>query len=117
MGAAELSHMSVRAEQHSISCGEEIMYDTQAHPRMVGPAALAEAIEVRAHAKLRQAGYLELQNIACTFHHGTLALQGRVSSYYLLQMAQSLLSGLDGVREIDNRVVVKAAAMRADRCG
>ncbi|MGO9115872.1 MAG: BON domain-containing protein [Thermoguttaceae bacterium] len=46
--------------------------------------------------------------VACEFHEGVLALRGRVPSFYLKQMAQTLIRGLDGVGEINNRLEVAA---------
>ena len=37
---------------------------------------------------------------------GTLVLHGNVPSFYLKQVLQTELSGIDGVKEIDNRVDV-----------
>ena len=57
-------------------------------------------------ARLRQAPYLELRHVNCTFHDGILILQGQVSSYYLRQMAQTVVQGLEGVEAIDNQLEV-----------
>jgi osmotically-inducible protein OsmY len=69
---------------------------------MADAAALAEA----AAARLRQAPYLELRQVACAWHDGVLQLQGHVSSYYLRQIAQTLVQGLEGVEAIDNQLEV-----------
>lgn len=37
---------------------------------------------------------------------GTLILSGHLSSYYLKQLLQTIIRGIDGVEEIDNRVFV-----------
>ena len=37
---------------------------------------------------------------------GTLVLNGRLPSFYLKQLLQTVLSGIDGVKRIDNRVEV-----------
>jgi len=57
-------------------------------------------------ARLRQAPYLELRHVNCTFQEGILYLQGHVSSYYLRQIAQALIQGLEGVEAIDNQLEV-----------
>jgi hypothetical protein len=67
-----------------------------------------ELLEV-AEARLRHSSYLELRGICCDFHNGALTLLGSVSSYYLRQVAQSLVLGLDGIEIIDNRLQVVAA--------
>jgi hypothetical protein len=46
----------------------------------------------------------------------TLILRGRVPTVYMRQMLGSLLSGLDGISEIDNRVnVVSATGLGSSR--
>lgn len=56
--------------------------------------------------RLRVSPYLELRRVTCSFHEGVLTLTGHVSSYYLRQIAQTLLRGLAGVQAIDNRLAV-----------
>jgi hypothetical protein len=38
------------------------------------------------------------------FEHGTLVLRGRLPTFYLKQLLQTLLKGVDDVRQIDNQV-------------
>jgi osmotically-inducible protein OsmY len=59
-----------------------------------------------AAARLRQGLYLELRQVECSWHTGVLQLRGHVSSYYLRQIAQTLVQGLDGVEAIDNQLEV-----------
>ena len=54
-------------------------------------------IEAAARAALCASPYLELRRISCTLRDNLLVLRGYVSSYYLRQVAQSLLLHLDGV--------------------
>lgn len=65
-----------------------------------------DSIAVAAMARLRQAPYLELRHVNCTLRQNILHLQGQVSSYYLRQMAQALIQGLEGVEAIDNQLEV-----------
>lgn len=44
--------------------------------------------------------------VACEFIEGRLILRGRVPSYYLKQLAQCALEGIEGVNRIDNYVEV-----------
>jgi osmotically-inducible protein OsmY len=67
-----------------------------------GPDPISE----RAHARLRQAPYLELRHVECIWEENILKLRGHVSSYYLRQIAQTLVQGLDGVEAIDNQLDV-----------
>ena len=63
-------------------------------------------VQADAQSRLRQSGYLQLHLVSCEFHEGVLTLRGRVSSFYLKQVAQTLIRGLDGVGEINNRLEV-----------
>jgi osmotically-inducible protein OsmY len=65
-----------------------------------------------AAARLRQAPYLELRHVNCTFQQGILYLQGHVSSCCLRQIAQALIQGLEGVEAIDNQLEVRLAKNR-----
>ena len=62
--------------------------------------------EHEAHERLRNSKYLELRRISCIVQGKVLCLYGVVSSYYLRQIAQAMLSGLEGVEEIYNRLEV-----------
>jgi osmotically-inducible protein OsmY len=70
------------------------------------PVEEVNSVAVVAAARLRQAPYLELRHVNCYFHCNILSLQGQVSSYYLRQMAQALIQGLEGVEAIDNQLEV-----------
>lgn len=56
---------------------------------------------------LQQSGYAELGNLEIDVDDGRVTLSGRVSSYYLKQVAQSRSLGLDGVRLLSNRVTIQ----------
>ena len=59
-----------------------------------------------AEERLRHSDYLELRNVSCDFHEGVLTLRGRVPSYHLKQLAQSLLSELAGMLKLNNQLEV-----------
>jgi len=59
-----------------------------------------------AQARLRHSPYVPLRNVQCSFFDGVLILWGRVPSYYLKQIAQSLMSDLPTGREIRNELRV-----------
>ena len=63
-------------------------------------------VQAEAQSQLRKSGYHELHLVSCDFHEGVLTLRGRVSSFYLKQVAQELIRRLDGAEEINNRVEV-----------
>jgi osmotically-inducible protein OsmY len=65
-----------------------------------------EIIEARAACRLQRSPYLEVRRVACEFHEGMLCLHGRVTSYYMKQIAQTVVFGMDGVEEINNQLEV-----------
>ncbi len=54
----------------------------------------------------RMAGYAQLRGIGISYHNGRVVLQGRVPTYFLKQVAQSLASSLPGVQAVDNNIEV-----------
>ncbi len=75
----------------------------------------ANLISESAAARLRQGPYLELRQAAISWQKGILALRGHVSSYYLRQIAQTLVQGLDGVEAIDNQLEVLPGRLPKNR--
>ena len=65
-----------------------------------------EVVEANVTSKLQHSCYRQVQCVSCEFHEGVLTLRGRVSSYYLKQIVQSLVLRMDGVVEVNNRVKV-----------
>lgn len=61
-------------------------------------AAIADAAESR----LRGSSYSAVRHVKCEFHEGTLTLHGSVPSYYLKQIAQTLVCGTAGVAQVRN---------------
>jgi osmotically-inducible protein OsmY len=70
------------------------------------PSVLAAATS-----RLRKSDYHELHLISCAFHEGVLTLRGRVSTFYLKQVAQTLIASLEGVERINNRLEVAARSV------
>ena len=66
------------------------------------------AVQAEAHSRLRKSGYHQLHLVSCDFHEGVLTLSGYVSSFHLKQIAQTLIRGLDGIKEVDNCLEVVA---------
>ncbi len=63
--------------------------------------------ETLVRADLRQAPYNELGRVTCTLRHGVLTLHGRVSSYYLKQIAQRIaLDRVEGRANVINELEV-----------
>ncbi|MCH7689004.1 MAG: BON domain-containing protein [Planctomycetes bacterium] len=45
-------------------------------------------------------------SVSCQHHQGVLILTGHLTTYYLKQMAQTVVAGLEEVEEIVNRIEV-----------
>ena len=67
-----------------------------------------QAMEHSATDILATRGYAELRCIHCEFqqHDHVLTLRGRVSRYYLKQLAQEIVKSLDGVDQVVNLIQV-----------
>lgn len=63
-------------------------------------------IQEEARMLLHQSPYPELWSATCEFHEGMLTLRGDVPSFFLKQVAQSIVFGVERVKSIDNRLVV-----------
>jgi osmotically-inducible protein OsmY len=50
--------------------------------------------------------HLAVQRIWCEYSEKTLFLHGHVPSYYLKQLAQTAVAGLDGVTQVVNEIEV-----------
>lgn len=57
-------------------------------------------------ARFQRSPYLPLRQITCCFRDGVLSLRGRVPTYYLKQLAQTIGSSLEGVRQVSNELHV-----------
>ena len=75
-------------------------------PTMVSLIQERETLRAMVESYMRHSGYHELRGVSCDFHEGVLILRGRVPSYYLKQLAQSLVFHLEGVQELSNRLEV-----------
>lgn len=64
--------------------------------------ALEEAILGEARQRLHARGYEELRSITCEYHEGMIILRGRLSSFYLKQLAQEAIRTQPGVTIIVN---------------
>ena len=67
-----------------------------------------KVVEAEAESRLRQSSYREVRCVTCEFHEGVLTLRGRVPTFYLKQVAQSLVLRMEGAEEINNRVEVES---------
>jgi osmotically-inducible protein OsmY len=70
-------------------------------------------VALLAERQLRDTTYQPLTRISCDFHDGVAVLRGTVPTFYLKQVAQSVVGKLDAVKQIDNRIeVIDAGAHR-----
>ena len=76
--------------------------------QVLGISKERPVVQPEAQSRLHKSGYYELHLVSCEFHEGVLTLRGRVSSYYLKQLAQELIRRLDGTEEVNNRLEVVA---------
>ena len=56
--------------------------------------------------ELIRSGRLELRTVRINVHRGRVRLQGRVSSYYLKQLAQAAALSTEGVEAVENELAV-----------
>jgi len=59
-----------------------------------------------AQLRFKSSKYSEIRSLECEFSEGILFLRGRVSSYYLKQLAQEVVRSLEGIEKIVNDVEV-----------
>lgn len=67
------------------------------------PATIRE----RAQNQLRNLPYSSFRKISCDFFEGRLILRGRVPSYFLKQLAQTIAAQVGGVESIVNQIEVQ----------
>ncbi len=66
----------------------------------------AEQILALAKDRIRCHSHLSAQRIWCEYRGRRLYLRGQVPSFYLKQLAQTAVCGLDGVSEVVNEIEV-----------
>ena len=66
----------------------------------------AERIIAVAKDRILHQPHLSVQRIWCEFNGRQLYLRGQVPSFYLKQLAQTAVSGLDGVSQVINEIEV-----------
>ena len=78
-------------------------------PEALVPLTGYDDVQSRAQAGLRGCPYREVRKTTCLFHKGVLLLRGEVSSFYLKQIAQTVLMNVEGVKHIVNTIHVRTA--------
>lgn len=104
--------MSTPFARVHLSTGTEMMHIAFMEPTLsehgssqTGLAAIARQ-RIEQHPCFRGRG----ETFEIEEHGGTITLWGRVPSFYLKQLAQEVLMGLDGIETVDNRVDVSSSS-------
>jgi len=63
-------------------------------------------VAAEARKRIRHDPHLSVQRIWCEYSEKKLFLHGHVPSYYLKQLAQTAVAGLDGVNQVVNEIEV-----------
>jgi osmotically-inducible protein OsmY len=91
---------------------------TQVKPRSAvdtEPAGAAEGqISNLAESRLHRTTYRGLKHVSCEFHEGLVILSGRVPTYYLKQIAQTIVGEVEGVGQVVNRLEVVYPSSSSD---
>lgn len=61
------------------------------------PAEIGEEI-------LQTSPYRQLRRLKCDYEDGVLTVAGRLPSFYLMQLAQTMLINVVGVERVENRI-------------
>lgn len=70
--------------------------------RLAAPPSVLHAAQDR----LGHSSHLFLRYVQCEFREGRLKLTGMVPSFYLKQLAQSIVQGIEGVDRVENSLAV-----------
>jgi osmotically-inducible protein OsmY len=74
-----------------------------ARPRL---AAANQPVLDGVRQQLQSSPFYAIRALRCDFHEGVVTLRGSLPSYYLRQIAQSLVRRVSGVLELDDRITV-----------
>ena len=80
---------------------------------VANPRTGVDAVQELAQRQLRESAYYSIRSVRCDFHEGVLTLRGCLSTYYLKQVAQTLVAKVEGVQLINNRVEVPEPSVRS----
>ncbi len=78
-------------------------------PEVLDSQTRSDDVQARAQASLRACPYREVRKTTCLLHKGVLLLRGDVSSFYMKQIAQTVLMNVEGVKHIVNSIHVHNA--------
>ncbi len=72
------------------------------------PRRQSDTVQELAQRRLRESAYAPIRKIRCDFHEGVLTLRGYLPTFYLMQVAQTLVVKVEGVQLLNNRIVVES---------
>jgi osmotically-inducible protein OsmY len=81
-------------------------------PRIAPPSKPRPGIEIarEVERRLRSSGHLALLDVSAEVHAGTVRLRGHLPTYYLKQVAQSVVGDIAGVSQVVNQIAVLGPA-------
>jgi len=83
------------------------MHTTALLPRVVSSRSLGDdRLLGQLRSALRESGYAALERVGCRVHEGDVVLSGRLSSYYLKQVAQETVLRTVRVGRVHNQIHV-----------
>jgi hypothetical protein len=80
--------------------------DALSKSRLVGLTSAAVLLVERAKALLNGSSHRALRSVSCVYYAEVLRLRGSVPSFYLKQVAQSLLLSMKEAPQVQNDLVV-----------
>ena len=80
------------------------------------PSSVSEHMALKIRHRLHATGYHALQAIDYEYHEGMVILRGRVSTYYMKQLAQSVLMADPMVQAIVNLIEVPENNHEVSHC-
>ena len=80
--------------------------DALSTSRAIGRASAGVLLVDRAKALLQGSSHRALRSVSCVYYAGVLRLRGSVPSFYLKQVAQSLLLSMEEAPQVQNELVV-----------
>ena len=85
----------------------EKMGDSRKAETTVQTVVVKSDVGAMAESSIRRVGRFATRSVSCSYHEGVLILRGLVPTYYLKQIAQTTVMGIDGVEQVDNRIEVR----------
>jgi CheY-like chemotaxis protein len=100
--------LASRKEAQDEARSEEASQDPSAAllPPAGSRAATVPDAGEAAENRLRRHRYLALRHVSCECHDGVLTLRGCLPTYYLKQLAQAAVVGIEGVERIENEIEI-----------